>query len=447
MRAPGRGPAPARAFERGLAAPTLLAAALALAYLLWPDPPGQDLAAAEYRAGFFDEHGFETWSDEWYSGFHLPAYSVLFPPLGALLGVRLAAALAVVAGAAIFAVLAQRWFGGRRALVASLWFAAGAAIWLLTGRMPFLVALPFGLAALLAADGGRLLATGVLAALSALVSPVVGLFAAIAGAAIGLAGRRTTGLVLAGSALTPIAILNLAYPTGGEQPLAFTAFVFIPLLAAIALWLVPHEYRALRIGVVLYAVVALLAFLVPSSLGGNVTRLGALFAGPVLVAVLWPRGRWVVLAVALPLAYWQFVAPLRDLREGAGLAENERVFYQPLIAELDRATVERPAVRIHVPPTLNRWEAAYVAPEYPLARGWLRQLEATDIDLFTDDNLTPETYRAWLAEHEVGYIAVPDAKLDYLAEDEVELIASGLDYLEPVWTSPDWRLYRVETPL
>ena len=38
---------------------------------------------------------------------------------------------------------------------------------------------------------------------------------------------------------------------------------------------------------------------------------------------------------------------------------------------------------------------------------------------------------------------MPDAELDYLAEDEVALIDGGLDYLEPVWRSADWRLYRV----
>jgi hypothetical protein len=44
----------------------------------------------------------------------------------------------------------------------------------------------------------------------------------------------------------------------------------------------------------------------------------------------------------------------------------------------------------------------------------------------------------------VSYIAVPDAELDYLSEDEVELIASGLPYLEEVWSSDDWALYRVD---
>jgi hypothetical protein len=100
-------------------------------------------------------------------------------------------------------------------------------------------------------------------------------------------------------------------------------------------------------------------------------------------------------------------------------------------------------MRLEIPPTRVRGEAAYVAPQFPLARGWLRQAEADDFDLFTDDRLTPISYRRWLDENGVSYVALPDAELDYLADDEAELIRSGLSYLRPVWSNDDWRLYRV----
>ena len=348
-------------------------------------------------------------------------------------------AIAVVAAAAIFAELTRRRFGDA-ALVPALWFGAGVALWLLTGRMPFLAAVPLGLAALLAVDHGRPTVATALAALTALTSPVAGLFVALAGGAIALSGERRTGLWVALGGVVPTIVLNLAYPVGGSEPFRFSAFIAVPLLALAVIWLVPERYRALRIGALLYAALTLAVFLVPNALGGNVTRLGALFAGPVLALVLWPRGRLLVLAVSLPLLYWQLVAPIRDLGKAAGDPATERAFYAPLLAELDH----RPAVtRIQIPPTENRWEAAYVAPRYPIARGWLRQLESEDFDLFTDSNLTADAYREWLAEHEVGYVAVADADLDYLAEDEVALIDDGLDYLAPIWQGDDWRLYRV----
>ncbi len=101
-------------------------------------------------------------------------------------------------------------------------------------------------------------------------------------------------------------------------------------------------------------------------------------------------------------------------------------------------------MRVEIPPTGNRWEANYVAPRFPLGRGWLRQLESDDRDLFTDGNLTAAAYRSWLDEHGVSYVAVADAELDYLAEDEAALIRGGLPYLRAIWSDEDWRLYRVE---
>ena len=417
----------------------LLAATLAVVYLIWA-PSSQDLAAATFRADLFSDHGFVIWNNAWYSGHYLPSYSVLYPPLGAWLGPHLTAAIAVVAAAALFALLAERRFADR-ALVPSLWFAIAIGVWLLTGRVPFLLAVPFGLGALLALDRSAVLAA-VLAFGAALASPVAGLFLVLAGAAVFLAGERVQGAVLAASAGTPIVVLNLAFPTGGVEPFVFSAFVAIPLLAALVLWLVPAEYRALRIGTVLYALLTLIVFVLENPLGGNVTRLGALFAGPVLALVLWPRGLWLVLAVSAPLLYWQLIAPVRDIHKADGDPSTERAFYAPLLAELARLGAATD-VRIEIPPTKNRWEAAYVAPEHPLARGWLRQLESDDFELFRDGNLTADAYRDWLGEHGVSFVAVPDASRDVLAVDEVALIDGGLDYLTEVWRSGDWRLYRV----
>jgi hypothetical protein len=422
-------------------ASTLLAAVLAAGYLIWA-PSSQDLAAATFRANLFSDHGFAIWNNAWYSGHYLLSYSVLYPPLGAWLGPRLTGALAVVAAAALFALLARRRFG-EAALIPSLWLAAALASWLLTGRMPFLLAVPFGLGALLAAASSRPAVAGLLAMLASLASPVAGLFVAVAGTATALAGETRRGVALAVGGLAPIAVLNLAFPTGGFEPFVFSAFAAIPVLAAVVLWLVPAEYRALRIGAVLYAALALALFVIDNPLGGNVTRLGALFAGPVLALALWPRGRWVVLAVSIPLLYWQLIAPVRDVGKAHDDPSTELSYYQPLLAELDHLSTAGDSFRIEVPPTKNRWEAAYVAREFPIARGWLRQLESDDFDLFTDGALTAAAYREWLRENAVSYVAVSDAEPDYLAKDEVALIASGLDYLRPVWHSADWRLYRV----
>src|SRR5207244_12065110 len=60
--------------------------------------------------------------------------------------------------------------------------------------------------------------------------------------------------------------------------------------------------------------------------------------------------------------------------------------------------------------------------------------------------LTPTPYRRWLDDRAISYVAVADAKLDYIATDEVDLIDRGLPYLHPMWRSDHWTLYRVRHP-
>jgi hypothetical protein len=426
------------------AGPSALVTALfAAIYLGWA-PPSTDLAAQTFRADLFAGHGFVIWSEAWYGGFHVLGYSVLFPPLAALVGVRVAGALAAVAAAALFALIARRRFGDR-ALLGSLWFAAGVGAWLFTGRMTFLLGVAIGLAAVLAVDAHRVRLAAPLAALAALASPVAGVFVGLAGIAVGLgaqAGSRVTAAALALPPAAVIAVLGLAFPTGGEAPFGFSSFVAVPMLAVGALWLLPPEQRVLRIGVVLYAAVAIAVFAIPNPLGGNVVRLGALFAGP--LAALCLRSQPLILAaVAVPLIYWQLDAPIRDAAAGVGDPSTERAYYRPLLGELERrAATSDPPLRVHVPPTANRWEAVHVAEVFPLARGWLRQLESDDFELFDEGSLTAESYRDWLADYAVSYVAVPDADLDYLSRDEVALIDGGLPYLRLVWENADWRLYR-----
>ena len=71
------------------------------------DDASLDLAAAEYRAWLFGHAGFALWDAQWYGGHHLPGYSLLSPPLGALIGVRLAGALSAGAHAATTAAAAE----------------------------------------------------------------------------------------------------------------------------------------------------------------------------------------------------------------------------------------------------------------------------------------------------------------------------------------------------
>ncbi|MGH2902706.1 MAG: hypothetical protein ACRDK7_03840, partial [Solirubrobacteraceae bacterium] len=135
------------------------------------DPRTPDLAAQVYRSGLFERVGFAVWDEHWYAGHALPAYSLLFPPLAALLGLRTVAALSVVASAALFERLALGLYGPR-ARWGAMWFAVAAVgdIWL--GRLTFALGVTCAVAAVLALVRGHPRWAALAAALCAAASPV-----------------------------------------------------------------------------------------------------------------------------------------------------------------------------------------------------------------------------------------------------------------------------------
>ncbi|MGI8593518.1 MAG: hypothetical protein ACR2ML_03975 [Solirubrobacteraceae bacterium] len=420
--------------------PVALCALLALAYLVLA-PASADLAAQEYRVGLFGDEGFVLWDGGWYGGHHTLGYSVLFPALGALLGAREAGALAAVAAAGLFAALVHgRW--GDRARLGASWLGLGAGAWLFTGRLTFLLGVAVGLGSLLAAQRGRTVPALALAALCGLASPVAALFLSICGVGWAVVDRAR-GLSLAAAALAPVLLLTLAFPEGGSHPFQLRYLLPILAIAAAGVALLPREEDAVRAGAVLYALTAVALFLVETPVGGNVTRLGALFAGPVLACALIGRRPVALALAALPLAWWQLYPPIRDVAKASGDPSTRAAFHRPLVEEIRRRG--GPAGRVEVPPLRNHAEARFVAPELPLARGWERQLDRLYGRLFYDDPLTPANYRVWLDENAVRWVAVADAPLDAAAEDEARLIAGGPDYLRPVWRDADWQLYEVRT--
>lgn len=452
--------APADAGTLRLPPAWALTAALGVVYLILA-PQSPDLAAASYRSSLFSTAGFTLWDNSWYSGHHLLAYSVLAPALGALIGPRLLAAISMTIATALFARLIDGRFPASAARIAAYFFALGASVALLSSRVPFDLGLAVGLGAALLAQRERLVAAFALSVLTALASPVAGAFLALAFLAWALAGpRRVWPGALTLAALAPIALLTLAFPEGGAQP--FAASAFYPALVGVLVVgvLIPSEQRVLRIGAGLYAVALTGSYVLPTAVGGNADRLGALVAGPVAACVLAgvSRERRRLLIVLAPfLFYWQANAPVADYASTLNNPSVNASFYAPLLGELRALGVgygARPA-RIEVVATADHWEARYVAPHVMIARGWERQLDTYRNGLFYEESkpLTAARYRAWLARNAISYVALPDAPLDYSSGAEARLLrrggAGGIPYLREVWRSARWRLFAVlgATPL
>jgi hypothetical protein len=187
-------------------------------------------------------------------------------------------------------------------------------------------------------------------------------------------------------------------------------------------------------------------FAVATPIGSNAPRLGALVAGPIAALALLDRRPRLLALLAIPLLYWQLAAPVGDLLRGTGEPETEASFYAPLIEQLDARAEGRP-VRVEVPSTRERWEAVYVAERFPLARGWMRQLETDDTDEFTEQDLTAEDYERWLRDRGVSFVALPNATLDYLSEEAGWLLSYGsTPFLREVWRDDDWTLWEVLPP-
>jgi hypothetical protein len=428
-----------------------ITAGLAAVYLI-AAPPSPDLAAASYRSDLFARVGFSLWDNSWYGGHHLLAYSVLAPPLGALVGPRLVAAVSLTAATALFALLVEGRFAPAATRIAAVWFALGAGIALLSSRVPFDLGLAIGLASLLLAQRRRMWGALALAVITPLASPVAGAFLALAFLAWALAGPgRAWPLSLTIAALAPIALLALAFPEGGTQP--FVASAFYPALAGVILIgaMIPPRERVLRIGALLYALALIGSYFVPSAVGGNADRLGALVAGPVAALVLagGSRGRRRLLVALAPfLFYWQANAPVADFAAASSDPGVNASYYTPLLSELRTLGVgygARPA-RVEVVPTVDHWEARWVAPHVMIARGWERQLDVYRNGLFYEQPqpLTAARYRSWLWQNAISYVALPDAPLDYSAKAEARLLrAGGLSYVREVWRSAHWRLFVV----
>jgi hypothetical protein len=434
-------PQASRQLLRAAAVLAIAAGGVAVVWLVgWR---GSDIPAQLYRVDLFRSSGFALWDNHWYAGHYLLSYSALFPPFGAVIGIYGAAAVA--AGAAAWAVdQLLRDALGARSFVAAAAFAVALVVPVAIGQLPFLCGEAAGLVALVSLRHHHRLLAVIFAALCTLFSPVAGVFFLIVMAATAITEHgmhRRTAVLVAAAAAVPLVLSAAVFPDPGTFPYSGAAFAATVGTAA-AIWLVcPREWRALRVGVVIYGLVAIGDFVIPNALGGNYQRLAlALSPALVLASATRPRRRWVAL-LALPLLVWQWSPALPAFSSAPGAASSHASYYQPVVAYLKA----QPVGRVEIPFTQAHWETAYVAPQVPLARGWERQLDIADNPIFyASTSLTAITYQRWLIDQGVTWVAMPDAALDYSSRAEGALLrADAVPDLHEVWHNDHWTVWRV----
>jgi hypothetical protein len=433
----------------------LLATAVGVPLAVFGPPPG-DLPAHLYRTELVEE-GVLVWDAFWYGG-HYPlfSYSLLYYFPAAVLGNDLLAVLAVVASAALFASLAERRWGVR-ARPASYTFAVVACAPLFTGTYPYALGVAAGLGALLAFQAGRLWLGAGAAALCVGASPLAFLFLCLVLVAAFLARPTRRGLVV-GAALVVLGGVQLAalelFPHEAHYPFFWAGELGIVLATCLvggALALRAPQGGVLALLFALWGLAGVVAFLVASPLGENVTRLRG-FAFPLMLlaaALVRFRPLWLAVpAVAGGLAY-TLVPYVAVISHKTDARPAEESFWQPALSFL--VARSEPGHRVEVVPTGDHWEAYWLPRAgFPLARGWYRQLDIAQNPLFYEEPLDPGEYRRWLRDQAVRYVLLPDTQLGRIGEErEADLLRSGRSGLREVFAAGRWRIWEVPdaTPL
>ena len=459
---------------RGPVPVTLLVAAVL--HLLWGTvlaSSGGDIAAQDAWAEFARAHPGIAYNLEWYGGIHTVSYSVISPYVMALAGVRPTMVVAGTVSSGLVAWLLVRSGQVRRPTVPAVYGAFALFGNAISGRVTFALGVLFALTASWLTvlgteqDARRTrnwmrAGVGLCGAAATAASPVAGMFLGLLAAALWLLRRRADACALGVPPVVVVGLSALLFPFSGEEPMRWSSAILPFIVPLAVVLLAPRAWRTVRATSAVYAVAVLAAWLLPSPVGTNVVRMGLLFGGTVLVAVLTSRGwehswwdSWwrqrrghrhpqalLLLVMALTTStLWQ-----------AGVAGLDAVHSRPstqteagltaLVAELEARQAE--LGRIEVVPTRSHREAAALAPYVALARGWNRQADVGRNPLFYKrDVITADAYHRWLRRWAVSYVVLGSADPDPAAKPEALLVASHPDYLHEVWSDGDWTLYSV----
>ncbi len=405
---------------------------------------GVDLPAQLYRVGLFHRNGLTLWDSQWYGGHWTLSYSVIFPPVAGIIGVQLTTvASAAVAAWAFDRVVIDHF--GPSARIGSLLFAAGTLAQVAIGQLPFLLGEALALVAFWAARRRRFRVAMAFGLAAVLASPLAGAFLVLAAGSWLVASwpRRRVGLALLVAVPSMVVVgLGLLFPGQGIMPFPLIDFVEFAAMVALVLLLVPRHETGVRVAVALYLGATVASFALPTPVGGNISRLGECVGAPLVACLLWPHRRVVLAGLVIPLSVMQWRPAFATFPTRRGDQSSALAYFTPLLGFL--AGHEDPLGRVEIVPTRLHWEAAYAAPAVPLARGWERQLDTADNPIFYEPGaLLPGSYRAWLVDNGVRYVALPDVALDYAGQAEAALVEAGVPGLRPAWSDPHWRVYEV----
>ncbi|MFG2886858.1 MFS transporter [Streptomyces sp. NPDC048297] len=440
---------------------TALAGALHIIWFFVFANSGGDLAAQDAWAEFVGRHPDSAYNLAWYGGMHPVSYSVVSPYLMSVLGVRTTMMIAGTVSAGLLTLILIR----SRVVRNPLWVSLAGVFALLcnavSGRVTFGLGTMFGLGAVAAVfcwphrwrfkRWAKALVAAPLAALATMSSPVAGLFVGLVAAALFLQKRRPGAWALGLAPTAVVAVSAWLFPFSGTQPMKFASVILPLLYGLLCVFLVPKQWRTVRLTAGVYSLGVVLVWLINSQIGSNMSRLPMLFAGAVLIAALpftVPRSRtWYATVLAfLGFVGWIGFKSVDDMVHTTPAASWAREL-APLVNELQRVGAEKG--RVEVVPARSHREASALAPYVNLARGWNRQADIERNPVFYDDTLNSANYHEWLRRWAVHFVVLPkdNPDGDSGADRERQLLRRGMPYLTQIWGDANWQLFKVTDPV
>ncbi|GAA2061256.1 hypothetical protein [Williamsia deligens] len=440
---PSRTPTDIPSWTRAL---PFLVAVVATVALVVASPTLGDLQAAiareeAARSGV----GLGYWFG-WYGGVSPGSYSLIVPALSALTGSLVLLAIATLVIAALAHPLAHLRPGATSGPLAArptltTWAIVVAAVLnMMSGRVAFAVGAAIALIAVLAAGHGRSGVAAAVLVVSGLASPLAPAFVGLAAVPflLGPARRSRDLWTLLGGAALGVLIPFALFGAPGAQGFPWTTLFWVVLIgigAGVALTSAPQRW----ISPVAVAV-AIVVFAVPNGVGSNLSRFFCLVL-PCLVLFFSRRSLVIVLVAITPaVAYAGFVAVADQVAVAdSGNSESD---YAPLRLAL----LSGPGLINHRVELIDAGTHAgshELGSLVKLARGWENQSDARFNPIFYDEGaLTPLSYRRWLTENAVSWVALSGKPLRQ-GMKEAALVRSGLPYLTRAWAGGGWTLYRV----
>ncbi|MCF3124650.1 DUF2029 domain-containing protein [Streptomyces arenae] len=438
---------------------TLVAAVLHVIWFFTFANSGGDLAAQDAWAEFVGRHPDSAYNLAWYGGMHPVSYSVVSPYLMSVLGVRTTMMIAGTVSAALLTMILMR----SRAVKQLRWPVAAGVFALLcnaiSGRVTYGLGQMFALMAVAAVfcwphrwrykRWAKALVAAPFAALATMGSPVAGLFVGLVAVALFLSKRYPGAYALGVAPSIVVGLSAWLFPFSGTQPMSFGSASLPLVFAVVVYFVVPEQWKTVRITSAVYAAFVLGVWLISSQIGSNISRLGMCFAGVALLAALpyaVPKSRkWYVIVVAfVGFTGWVGFKAVDDIIHTTPQASWTREL-APLVNELQEVGAEKG--RVEVVPARSHREASALAPYVQLARGWNRQADMERNPLFYDDTLNSANYHEWLQRWAVHYVVLPKGEPDGDGgKREAQLVEDGLPYLKQVWVDSNWQLYEVTDP-